>query len=153
MLRVWGMNDGVLWSRCQPSRTRWMQSIVKHKSAAALLHLSRHPYVIINQWEIKTFSCHLVFVARFENCYDPMTYAMSTLSLIWTPETLLFRIKGWILWFKISIITKMKGQCTRTGVPPWRQTRGGGSWTQAFVQLMTDHLCWQGKTKPSSASV
>lgn len=49
------------------------------------------------------------------------------------------------LWFKIAIITKMKGQCSRTGVPPWRQTRGGGSWMQAFVQLMKDHCVDKGR--------
>lgn len=151
MLRVWCVNDGVLWSRCQHCRTGWMQPIVEHKSAAELHHLSRHLCVIINQWQIKTFSCHLVFV---ENCYDPMTYAMrSTLSLILTPETLLFRIKGWIVVQDLNY-NQNEGPVYQDWGPSLETRPGeGGSWMQAFVQLMTDHLCWQGKTKPGSASV
>lgn len=98
MLRVWCMNDGALWSLCQHCWTGWMQTFVKHRSAVEIHRLSRYPYLIIDQLEMKAISCHLNLVEGFQNRCDPMTGAIrSTSSLSWTPKTLLFRINSWIV--------------------------------------------------------
>lgn len=91
----------------------------RHNSAVEIHPI--YPDIYLMLLRNKTTSCHLVF----ESQTSPQTHVTGA-PCPWVGLPRQKVLRALELWFRmISIMNKMKDQCTRTGALPWGQRRGG----------------------------